>query len=393
MQTLNSRNYYLWFVALLWAMNPILHDIVVVIEKIPVLGWFSSQIVIVIMVLLGLLSARQWKDRIRMQDVGLYLAFCMIFFIEYVCFTNNEKILNEIAPVFLIQSAPFLLFGLIIDLNKVESALYKISAVSLVVQMFYFWFFLRRYGYLTDNLMGDLIVSAYTTLPHVLVVLWQTLKKPKFINIVLSVLGVVLMLSFSNRGSMVAMAFFVLMYLIFVGSGNVKYKIGIGAVLVLFLVFFDAIIQSLYSFTFNMGMSVSMFDRYFEGTIGDSNGRDDIVSQIWPHIGDSFFGLGLGSDRLLAGTYSHNMVVEVLISFGIFIGGCLLIALFWLIIKSFIKTTSKEVKAFMLVLFSSSVMKLMFSSSFLVEPHLYMLIGFCVAALRQSRYKPQTLHQ
>lgn len=394
MLKVDSNKCYLWFVALLWAINPILRYTVTILGKLPVIEHFSMAIVVIGVGLIGLLSFRSWKIYIKLKDIVLYLLFLIVFLIEYVCFPRNDTVLDKLFITSLIQAVPFLFFGLIINIEEVETVLYKVSVASLFVQLFYFWAFLRMIGYTSgDNLTGDQIVAAYMTLPHFLVVLWQTFKKPNIFNVVLSVLGIVLMLSFSNRGSMVAIAFFVLMYVLFVDRGSLKFKIGVSVFIVLVIVFFEPIVNALYTFTSNIGMSVGIFDRLFEGELDDSNGRSEIWSQLWPRLGDSVFGLGIGADRVIVGTYSHNMVVEVLLSFGIVFGGIILVILFCLIIGAFLNASSKAVRAFILILFSSSIMKLMFSGSFIVEPYLYLLIGYCIASLRQSKSKLKTAAQ
>lgn len=121
----------------------------------------------------------------------------------------------------------------------------------------------------------------------------------------------------------------------------------------------------------------------------DTSGRDSIYGTVLIGIGKNFFtGIGLMNDRnLLGGLYTHNLILEILLSFGVFFGGVILLAIFYLIFKAYQKTKNTDLFPYMCIFFSCTIVKLMISGSFIAEPLLYMFFGFCVSSIRRSRLK------
>ena len=86
--------------------------------------------------------------------------------------------------------------------------------------------------------------------------------------------------------------------------------------------------------------------------------------------------------------YSHNLVLEVLNSFGVPLGLVLLSLLLGLIAVSFVKTKSKIYREFIAIYTDAAIVKLLFSASFMQESTLFLLIGICLAGLRANADKP-----
>ena len=378
-----------FFVAAIWAYQPLIMNVGVYASK--YVGVLFDVFVYILLTFAFFMSRSVWQKKIKTIDIGFYLACVTVTLFSITVSPQSAEPIKDLIVPFLLQVLTYYFIGLLIDIEKQKQYIYWVSALSVVFQFLYFFFFLQRVVGNVD-LRGDLIVPATYTLPHILVVLWNTLKKPNILNIALTIISVVLLVSFSNRGSILAAVLFVVAYFFFLTPK--KNNTGIRTLLVLaaalFLVFFNQISDALFGFTQSYGMSSSLFDRLNSGEITDSNGRDFIYDSAMNYIyNEGVFGGGMGVDRVVLETYAHNLVIELIMDFGILFGGGIVIAYFILLILSFVKSQSLEVKAFIAVLCGRGLIHMLVSGSYIEDGHFFLLIGFCVAALRQSKMRPQ----
>ena len=73
-------------------------------------------------------------------------------------------------------------------------------------------------------------------------------------------------------------------------------------------------------------------------------------------------------------------------TFGLIIGSAILVLLLWMLIKIIVKDLHSIHTQFTILLFCSSIVMLMFSSSFLQEPMLYLFIGYMVNIFNKLGY-------
>ena len=90
-------------------------------------------------------------------------------------------------------------------------------------------------------------------------------------------------------------------------------------------------------------------------------------------------GYGIGGDRLLLqnNSYVHNIILELFCDFGIIFGSIIFIYLMRLFIKSILEKNS-DFSGVCLIIFPVTVLKLMMSSSYIISPILFLLIGMCL---------------
>lgn len=127
--------------------------------------------------------------------------------------------------------------------------------------------------------------------------------------------------------------------------------------------------------------NLRILDYINEGVILNGSGRDDFAYVLLEAIKKHpFVGYGVGADRLiLGGYYAHNLVLEVLVSFGVIVGGIFLV---WIICLSLRMFTSQKLTARKLAigLFCGIVVKLCLSSTFIESREFFLFLGLCIAA-------------
>lgn len=383
------EKYMILFIICIWAYQPLILNISVLASKF--VGGLFDVLFITLTAIFFLLARPIWKKKIKLADVGFYYACVLLTIISIAVFPTSAETIKEGLAPFLLQVLTCYFVGLLIDIEKYKDYMYWASVLCVLSQAFYFFFFLQRISSGVE-LKGDQIVPATYTLPHVLMVLWYTLRKANILNVAVSIISMVLLLSFSNRGSILAVMLFVVVYFFFLTpkKGSTSSRAIVLLATIVLLVFFEQIMTNLFGFTESLGLSTSFFDRLANDEIHDSNGRDLLYRQALDQIAaGGIFGSGMGIDRLVLGTYAHNFVLEFLMDFGILFGGGIVIAYFILLILSFFKSQSLEVKAFIAVLCGRGLIHMLVSGSYIEDGHFFLLIGFCVAALRQSKMRPQ----
>lgn len=347
-----------------------------------------------LLVFVSLFCVSVWKQSFRISDIFLYLAFVAIYYGSVFFYPNTATFIEEANDQIIIQSMPYLFFGLILNYERCRDALhlFSIAAIALNIVFFYLMSGMSKFE---DSLGGEQMEFAYMFLPALLVVTYHALIDRKLIDIGATVVGALLLMFMGTRGPLVIYVFFIAAYFIFfVETRRPKLvKSAIALVAVVFYAFSDLIAMGLMAISASFGMSTRVFESMLsDNMIGleASRGRDEIIMDLMNHLitDNPWVGYGLGSDKEYNGLfYSHNVIVEILFSFGFIAGGIMLVALAVLIWKAFKSCKSREERIFLMAMFCSGFMHVCFSSRFVWEPHFYMLIGVCIAINNKFKYE------
>ena len=135
-------------------------------------------------------------------------------------------------------------------------------------------------------------------------------------------------------------------------------------------------------------MSTRVFQTFLgefsSGTSLDS-GRLEIQKELIRQIKINPFGYGLGGDRVFTGWYAHNIFLELIVQFGIFIGGFLCVFLVYIVISSLRKARAEmQILSILLLFICTGLIKLLISGSYLIEPYFFLLLGFAISIRRDK---------
>ena len=324
----------------------------------------------------------------------LVFLLCFVFYYE-LCFhlySSRLSFLETYEELFILQSLPYYVIGLIIKPYKFKRIFFVASAFYILYTFVFYT--LMGGGSANRDMSEEQMYLAYLVLPHLLYVTWYTLTEFSFISLAFILLGTFELLSYGNRGSVICLAAFFIIFALY------RFKeIGNKLVLVIiilssFIIAFSyEIVLSLQGFFSSLGLSTRLFDLLVEGEMMSNTSamaRDEIYNRIIQVIIDNGgVPAGFCADRPLLSDmeqlYSHNIVLEILLTFGYVIGGILLLLFIVLIIKALKNVRSNEEFCFGAVLFCCSVIKLLVSGTFLSEPMLYFFIGYCVSLIRKKQ--------
>lgn len=371
---------------IVWVRFTLLDYVRVVVMHLPVINSLSDFVIPIVMVIMILLSLKLFIKRLSVSDIFFSLVVICLYLMTYVFYPENTTFLDEISFSFLICSLPYYFVGRIIDYEKVAKPLYVLSVISIICMTFL---------YFVSTLDGDAgetgsgMNNAYRMLPFITIVFTHAFKNKDIISILFGLFSVFVLMSFGNRGSVLYLFVFIIFGILHSLKSNNKFLIilVLSIIVGLFYVYFDFIILGLYGIMDELGFSVRIFDKIIEGEIADSSGRDVIVNTLLTELNARPWGLGLMGDRVVTGIYAHNLFIEIIVSFGYFIGSMICILLLVCILKAFQKSSRTEGHLFYIATICFGFLPLMTSNSFLTYPNFWLFLGYTISVLTNNKLK------
>jgi len=377
-----SESFFAIFLGLLWANHTLVDYLRAVLMRIPYVSYGKDFIVFFIFAMAGIFSLPYMARRIDARLVLVYIVIVTIYLGNIVFFPNNRAALEENATRFLLQSLPLMFVGACVDVKKHYRLLYYISLIAVVSR------FIHILLEPSNILAGDMQRS-YFMLPHVSLVVVSTLAHKNILNILVSIIGIFSIFSFGTRGPVLCLLFLIVIYMLVFQKTHkhLWFFLLVSGVILCLMWFYDDIIQFLKSFFQEAGMNTRIFDLIQSGNIAESSGRNRIQSLLLEAISENPFGYGIAGDRLLAGSYSHNVLVELWVSYGVFLGSIIFIVPVIFTVRLMLKRKSHRTVEdnFILVLIASSYIKLFLSGTYLTESLLYLLIGVLLSVYEKEK--------
>lgn len=344
----------------------------------------KSPLLTIVIVTLIIASLPYLLKYLKLFDFVLYGAIVALYFSQAAIYMNNAPFLNQMSERFFLYCLPY--YGLYKCINVEKSfRMFRFMAiVSIIVDALQFLLLggANKYDLASEGAHG--MTMAYSLLPHVLIMLWTCFKQKTFFDIAITALGVLLLLSMGTRGPILCVFVFVIGYCFMFGEFKKprRTKISVfilGGVCYLLLEPLLFVVTLIIS---KFGMSSRVVSMMLNNSLNDSNGRDAIQEIVLDYVNSGpFWGYGLAGDRVMLsgiwsdGGFSHNLVVEMMASFGRIPGLviCVMIALYIIYV---IRHSYNRINSIFFWMLVSICVSELVSGSFLQDPVLYMMFGF-----------------
>ncbi len=291
--------------------------------------------------------------------------FVVLLTLTVVLYPENTTVLKEQSLRFLLPVVvpSFICMLTVRDINVIKTSLQIVGWLAAIFAVLFLLFFLMGYFSIDKYSLS----FSYACLFPMLVLYNQK----RLLSIIISVIIFFEVVAFGSRGAAV---FFVLYVLINLYKQNSK-KIALALFGVVFiLIVFPFFLQ----YIDKLDISSRSVNLMMEGDFWESVGRDTIYDNALNIIRNNpITGIGLYGDRVVLGTYCHNIVLEVLVDFGLFIGTTILICFSLILIKALL-VSKFDAHNIAVVLLFSGLMPHIFSGSYLQEPYFAILMGYCV---------------
>lgn len=209
---------------------------------------------------------------------------------------------------------------------------------------------------------------------------------------VFAVFGALLLVVSGSRGAALCMLCFIGMYHILAEKMTVK-KLAVMIIvfsICLALIWnLESVLAALAALFEKIGISTRLIDLINgkENAIYQLSGRDEIYTNAVRELG--FFGGGLFGDRV-GGGYVHNLVLEIILDFGYFLGIPILLYLLFKMIQSiFVLRRDPRVDVWAALIIALLCVKYMVSDSYLISQDFWLLMGIIFCA--NSKYYQEQL--
>lgn len=301
---------------------------------------------------------------------------------------NNGRF--SVRSVFRFGAAIYAYYHIRLFANKREK-LYDIFCL-----LPYLLFFLNIWTFIFDRTQGyDMDFGYQMELAAILFIaqyLYDKNKKRR-LPLILSIICMVVTLLYGARASILGYGIFVFLYFLWdhrmTRQKAIIFVIGLAAILIITS---KSAMLMIYNLCLSMGLKSRTLERFIVGSLSVDASRQDM---IWPRlievIGDtSFFHMyGAYGDRQFVPTrftYAHNIILEILLTFGKFFGICIICWITYKLIK--VCLTNKDSNGLLTLAFGTfSICRLMFSSSFWYEPYFWALLAMLVNCSKGKRIK------
>lgn len=309
--------------------------------------------------------------------INTYLISFVIFAINYLIFEDNHIYLKELIFPFFFTCLPSFIYSISIkDFTVLKKVMKNISFIVLVVGIIIgLLIFSGRYsiGYYSMS------ISYYMLLPTIIYIdeMFQTLSLK---SLFFTLSSFFIILSLGSRGAIVCCGVFILLKLIRLKLKPLYKKVALylslTTISALAYLYFNEIINFLNINIMKFGIKSRTLTLLLRNDITESSERNDIYNSVISEIiKKPFLGNGLAGDRqILSGRYSHNIFLEVMINFGVIVGGLLLIWGIYLIVKVLF-TKDIEVYNITIIWISLGFVHFIVSSSYLTDFRFWIFIG------------------
>lgn len=309
----------------------------------------------------------------------LSYTFCNIQ--EYLWTNLTDWFENPLYTLIFFGMIGFFLSDYMDEMGGFLSWVEKFSILSVALALLW-------YGLAVSNgTSPEYMTFSYNILLQTLVMWLCAFTDMRWYRLLFGIVGMLLIFFAGCRGALVCLVAGIILYVLFFGSMSVLKRVGIIIAMVavtIFIVYFWSVISTaLVNALSANNISSRTLTLILQGDFTDDSGRMGIRETIMEHVG--LFLKGLYADRKIADIYSHNIVVELLIDYGVFLGALLIIILVAIVVRSFY-CSNHENRILLCALFAAGLMKLFFSGSFLNgEPVFYIYLGVCLNSIRMGR--------
>lgn len=303
---------------------------------------------------------------------------CHEYCIEYVCPPSFGMKILTFDCTSLLNTFLFIIFGsLICDYSFFMDCLHKTARLAIL-------------GVILTDILTILVLKnkryddmsyAYCVCLITCIELFWFLEKRNLLDGIFSLIGTASILLCGTRGAVICILLLFAIWSFFYQKKTSLRVIAISAFLIILLLLYTGIFA-------NAAKSASewleerklpgfrILDMLQTNEISDDSGRGKIYDAVKEGIRQKMiFGYGIGGDRLLTDhTYAHNIFFEFFSSFGIFFGMTFLCVIGYYLLCG-IFDPDRSLGALSVILFSGAVLKLLFSSSYIFAPELFILLG------------------
>ena len=337
-----------------------------------IVSWISKGILFLL--LLG--NVRTILRKLTSEKI-ISLAILLAVFLINVLIVSDKPLLGSIFFQFCLTTLPIIVvISCIDDYDELLSLLIWVSRIIAVCAALLLVSHRRNWGEYSMGLSNSL------TLPTVML-LYGAYRSKNIVDLLLAGATAVVIMVLGSRGAMLGYLIFFLLLLImgFTRKDRRVFSIVLVGLICLVLLFWRPILAMFSSALKSIGIGSRTMRMLLDGSIFYHDGRAPIYGGMRAELQAHPFVLhGIGGERPFAnGTYAHNFVYELLMDFGVVLGGLCVLYIFYQSLRTVWEAVRCEDPFHMtkLILFSISVPLAYVSGTFWVAVYLWCWLVLC----------------
>lgn len=376
----------------IWTETILLQYVRAVVMRLPFIGAYPDVVLTAVFIAVALMALPYY--RMTRGDLMFLFSVVAVFLFQWLFHSEAQQYLDEYAVSFLIHNLPLYVLGVSLgeseEREQIIRMMYILSMITLAANFLNKMVIGTPMDAVTSKYVGDMD-RAYKLLPHCCLIAYYSIKKTNPWNVGFTILGGFYLLLLGTRGAVLIYFAFVTVVMIMGRSSKwvVCRTVALFGVAGVFIVspLYDASILWLYRTAQQLGLSIRVFEKMVSGTFYESNGRDWIRVTLLQAIKERpLLGHGICGDRvLLDGGFSHNILIELWIDFGLIFGTAAMIALLIILGLGHSRAQGEDEKGLILSLIFSSFCMMFLSGSYLDERLPLFLLGLCVSSIRKTK--------
>lgn len=338
----------------------------------------------VIFIFMFLHEYKSFKPSLYVKIIILEMVISFLYFISIIRYPTAEKEIIGRAIWTLVFCVP--IFCLVLQMKNLDmffSKHVKIAVYVLVLEGFLV-FYLTLFGGIEVEMQYNMSFGYMLLFP--ILFLFAESKDSKF-NLLLVILLTIGIMILASRGPLLFIGLYILIYYLFDDNLSKKIILSIFIFLVgvVFYCFGESLLQEVSFFFETIGFYSRTLDKILMGADALENLSDrDIIwettkNNIWEK---PYWGWGIAGDLSYMNSYPHNITLEILLHYGIFVGSIVLFVIFFSITKSLFITKFKN--PVLLIFLCSGFGHLFLSSTYLIEYKFWILLGICFSIIKKN---------
>ena len=196
-------------------------------------------------------------------------------------------------------------------------------------------------------------------------------KRLKYMLLVLLEIGLIIV--YGSRGPVLCYGVFLILYIL-LGNRRIIPKILFTASITAISINIERILKTVELFISKTSVNSRTLNLLLQDASHDS-GRSMIAEKCWPLIKENAgTGLGIAGQFKYMEEYPHNIFLDLLLHWGIVIGGILSIYILFVIVRAFIQSKANE-RTLLLIFVCYGFVVLFFSGTYLTFDGFFILLG------------------
>ena len=339
----------------------------------------SALIISVVLALMGIIAYFVYGDSIGQRLIR----------------SDFHILYSELLYLYIFSLPALLITSAVRNWDLVVNNLIKISPF-IVFMAIYSWYLVgfRTWG---DDSMNYMTLSYHVlTAGCVCIAVSFTGFKPVYW--IASLVFMFIMIGSGCRGALVCVILFIILLLVrqvYINPHS-KYSKFIKIACVFGAVSLPVLYMKVFSKITNMfeqiGISSRVIEMLEDNEFLSSNSRDNIRTAIMKGVQDNPLGSGLFSDRYITikyyqegSEYAHNIFYEFLSDFGVILGPLFILLIIILCYKCFHRYKDTSTGLALMILLPAGLIKLFFSSSYLIDIDFFILLGFLTSCFGKTK--------